>query len=224
MTTTSSQKGNPMTDYTPRQHDEALAAIWADIYKVQRQRDLNANTLLRLAGAEFYYRGRQRVTDMTAAEAAEIVQERLAQADNYLLDHAQPPSESGYVGTDWTNYNLSLAPYDIENARTALDKRAEYADELDDLQAEADELEATYTGWSRFFLVTSSTGHIHSSMACSTCRPTTTFGWLPGLSGKTEEDAVAEHGPALCSVCFPSAPVEWTAEKITAARAARAAA
>ena len=53
-------------------------------------------------------------------------------------------------------------------------------------------------------------GHIHSTMACSTCRPTTVFAWLPELSGLSEKDAVEAYGPLLCSVCFPSAPVEWT--------------
>jgi hypothetical protein len=63
-------------------------------------------------------------------------------------------------------------------------------------------------GWTRFFLVPG--GHIHSSMECSTCYPTTQFGWLPALSGLTEADAVTAHGTLLCSVCFPDAPVEWT--------------
>ena len=67
-----------------------------------------------------------------------------------------------------------------------------------------------YEGWSRFFLVTSSKGHIHSSMNCSTCNWQTTFGWLPDVSGLDEEAAVEAHGALLCTVCFPSAPVEWT--------------
>lgn len=75
-------------------------------------------------------------------------------------------------------------------------------------------LDDEYTGWSRFFLVQSKAGHkaghIHRSMTCSTCRPTTRFGWLPHLSGQTEADAVNELGAMLCTVCFPSAPVEWT--------------
>ena len=45
------------------------------------------------------------------------------------------------------------------------------------------------------------------------------YGWLPKLSGMTEAEAVEEHGPALCSVCFPSAPVEWQGGKITKAQA-----
>lgn len=65
-------------------------------------------------------------------------------------------------------------------------------------------------GWSRFFIVQNNNGHIHSNMHCSTCYVRTQFGWLPDLSGLTEADAVEAHGTILCSVCFPSAPVEWT--------------
>lgn len=86
-----------------------------------------------------------------------------------------------------------------------------------------DALNAAYDGWARFFVVTSSAGHIHSSMSCGTCRVTTTYGWLPSLSGLTEADAVAECGPALCSVCFPSAPLDHLG-KLTAAKARKLAA
>lgn len=86
------------------------------------------------------------------------------------------------------------------------------------------QLNDLYTGWSRFFLVTSSKGHIHSSMSCSTCRPTTSYGWLPELSGRTEADCVAEFGAALCTVCYPSAPVEWVGGFISKADAERRAA
>ena len=72
------------------------------------------------------------------------------------------------------------------------------------------EASAKYEGWSRFFIVKNAGGHIHWTMSCSTCYPTTDFGWLPNLSGLTEADAVEEWGGILCSVCFPSAPVEHT--------------
>jgi hypothetical protein len=97
---------------------------------------------------------------------------------------------------------------------------------LDNLLAKADRLvaeasaiyeetlpyEAEYRSrpWSRFFLVKNNGGHIHSSMHCSTCFPTTQFGWLPEISGLTEAEAVAKHGAILCTVCYPSAPIEWT--------------
>lgn len=78
--------------------------------------------------------------------------------------------------------------------------------------------------WSRFFLVTNSNGHIHSSLRCQTCQHDTSFAWLPTLSGQTEAEAVEEWGGILCSVCFPSAPVEHTLgvnKKTAAEKAAR---
>lgn len=87
--------------------------------------------------------------------------------------------------------------------------------------AEVERLNRLYTGWSRFFLVTNTNGHIHSSMECTTCYPTTEFAWLPTLSGLTEADAVAAQGEILCSVCFPSAPVAWTTGVAKATQVAR---
>ena len=65
---------------------------------------------------------------------------------------------------------------------------------------------ALYKGWTRFFLVQ----HIHSSQHCSSFRPRTRIGWLPDVSGLTEAEAVAAHGEALCTICFPSAPTALT--------------
>ena len=68
-------------------------------------------------------------------------------------------------------------------------------------------------GWTRFWLVVSSSGHIHSSTACHTCnkgKQATEFALTYHLSGETAERAVEVFGPALCTVCFPDAPVEMT--------------
>lgn len=67
-----------------------------------------------------------------------------------------------------------------------------------------------YTGWSRFFLVK----HIHNTHHCSSFRPTTRVGWLPDVSGLTEAEAVAAHGETLCTICFPTAPVELTVKPV----------
>lgn len=107
------------------------------------------------------------------------------------------------------------------------ERLAEAEEIRDRLEAEIQPLEALYTGWSRFFLVTNTNGHIHSSRGCSTCYENTQYAWLPTLSGKTEKDAVEEIGEILCSVCFPSAPVAWTtgvSKATLAERAQRAAA
>lgn len=79
--------------------------------------------------------------------------------------------------------------------------------------------ETGYTGWNRYFLVTSSAGHVHRSMVCSTCKVTTTYAPVVDLSGTTDDEALEALGPTLCTVCFPEAPVGPT--KISKAAAAR---
>lgn len=79
--------------------------------------------------------------------------------------------------------------------------------------------EVNYTGWPRFFLVTSSPGHVHSTMGCTSCFNTTRFAPLPSLSGTDAAAAVRLLGDALCTVCFPDAPVKPA--KITQAQAVK---
>lgn len=81
--------------------------------------------------------------------------------------------------------------------------------------------EENYTGWARYFLVTSSAGHVHSSMGCSTCNSRTTYAPVVALSESTEAEAVEMLGETLCTVCFPSAPVSGRPGKITKAAAAK---
>lgn len=92
----------------------------------------------------------------------------------------------------------------------AVEKVADARAAADALRAETVELDAEWRRrpWSRFYAVPG--GHIHSSTACQTCRPTTKFSWAVSLSGASEEEAVNELGPTMCTVCFPSAPLEWT--------------
>jgi hypothetical protein len=171
------------------------------------------------AGAKFYYRGRRRVTDMTAAEAEAILADELAKLAAHEAAHAGD-------GSRWVGYVGIVPPHARRNAERTVAGLAEHRAQLAEVLAETEPLDAVYGEhlWSRFFLVTSSAGHIHSSMHCSTCRPTTTYGWLPELSGATEAEAVEAHGPALCSVCFPTAPIDWVGGKLTKAQAEKAAA
>lgn len=79
--------------------------------------------------------------------------------------------------------------------------------------------------WSRFFIVTSSSGHIHRSMHCHSCnkgRQFTTFALMPSLSGSTTDAAVARLGSALCSHCFPEAPADQREQIKISQRAAQA--
>lgn len=62
--------------------------------------------------------------------------------------------------------------------------------------------------WSRAFLVTNAQGHVHRSMMCSTCRPTTQYHWVTEYSGADEDTIVEAAGERACTVCYPTAPVE----------------
>lgn len=63
-------------------------------------------------------------------------------------------------------------------------------------------------GWTRAYQVTSHDGHVHKTMQCSTCFPTTDFDWLPQVSGWGEAQIIAAAGEMACTVCYPNAPVE----------------
>jgi hypothetical protein len=88
-------------------------------------------------------------------------------------------------------------------ANVALSEARTAVSEIDDLY--------NAKPWSRYWLVTSSDGHIHRSCHCHTCNKglkRTGFALTPSLSGKQASEAVAALGPALCTACFPEAPVE----------------
>lgn len=68
--------------------------------------------------------------------------------------------------------------------------------------------------WNRYYLVTSSDGHVHSSTACSTCYPITSYGWLTEYSGMNQPKFVTEvAGEKACTECYPWAPVDVLRQK-----------
>lgn len=81
--------------------------------------------------------------------------------------------------------------------------------------------------WTRAFLVINSNGHVHSSLDCSTCFPTTRYTWLIQYSNDDENTIVEDAGKDACTVCYPSAPADVlnrpsrivTADKIAKAQA-----
>ena len=91
-------------------------------------------------------------------------------------------------------------------------------------------MEAIYrtAPWQRYFVCLANGGHIHATeRGCSTIGPETEMAWRYDISGATIAEAVADLGPALCTHCFPDAPVEMTRgelREVTEARAARDAA
>ena len=102
-----------MTNQTPREIDTELAAKWHEIAKAEQQLAYSHRALLSLAGAQFYYRGRQRVTDMTLAEAIERVTEAAAYIETYVAENTTPETSTyttpegeersyEYQSTDWS--------------------------------------------------------------------------------------------------------------------------
>jgi transcription elongation factor Elf1 len=128
--------------------------------------------------------------------------ERWAMMDDEALEAAKDRVENEEFNPQRESQLESIARYENaidarEDARLAHNKQ--------------DEEWFQHGQWSRFFLVQD--GHIHARTSCQSLRITTRVGWLPELSGESEEDAVKAHGAMLCTFCFPSAPVEWTRGK-----------
>lgn len=128
-------------------------------------------------------------------------------------------------------YSISLeSVYDVLRAADMIVERAELQGATEALNRAIGVLQREWTRrgqWSRTFLVTSSAGHLHSSKYCQTCnrgRNVTTFGWWPELSGLSQAEMIAQldkHADALCSVCYPDAPVAAKRTNITKATAAK---
>lgn len=136
------------------------------------------------------------------------VQDKIAQQDKYIEDMKKGLAKKaeGDLGyRSWTEADLDRLQA----------KRDDLSSEWFVIKAETTPYDDEYArrgGWTRFFHVTNSNGHIHRSMHCSTCFPTTRYAWLVEMSGQSEEQALEGLGNAghvLCSVCFPNAPVEW---------------
>jgi hypothetical protein len=70
-----------------------------------------------------------------------------------------------------------------------------------------------YTGWTRYYHVTNTGGHIHTSLHCSSCFPDTQFAWRTDLSGLTVEQVVEQEAYNACTVCMPIAPAEQKAAR-----------
>lgn len=187
----------------PVQIDTALAAASEAHAKLSARLAGTMNTIHRLVGDNpgHVYRGRRQVQlpyALTDAEALEV-----ARRDGAVKAYDQSSLERSLAA-----HAELVVMVEVQAAKVR----------------EGNEAFRAAGGWSRFFIVQG--GHIHSSMSCSTCNngeSMTQFGWLPALSGLTEAEAVAEHGAILCTVCFPSAPVEWTNGREVEAAAKKAA-
>jgi hypothetical protein len=120
-------------------------------------------------------------------------------------------------------------PNRAEEISKCEDKIATFQDELFKVGNQIFDLDAIYDQdpWTRAFLVINNNGHVHSSLDCSTCFPTTRYQWLIQYSNDDEATIVDDAGQDACTICYPSAPAETlnrpsrivTADKIAKAQA-----
>jgi hypothetical protein len=177
--------------------DTKLADLYATAAKLDSAKASAYADIHRMAGDKQRYVGRTRTWGMSNKDAYALLQDRLA---------------------------LSLlAPYEVPAAERAMERLASVDLDIDANRSAIAEQDAIFEkagGWARFFVVRG--GHIHADLSYFRCSrtPTTDHGWNPSLSGATEAEAVAELGPSMCTICFPSAPVEWTVGKPKPARCA----
>lgn len=167
--------------------DTELSEIYLQQMQIDRRMGYHVDAIHRMTGSEKQERwfGREKITTWLRS-----------------VDEAIEAGQNG-----------SIPPYEVRRFEQMVAERDEMSAQNEVLELRRIELESEYRAdpWSRFFLVRD--GHIHSSMDCSTCNRNgraTLFGWLPELSGLDEAAAVEAQGAWLCTVCFPSAPVEWT--------------
>lgn len=167
----------------PRSFDEALAAIYDELNKASRALD-EAYRNLHHAVGDKQKRGGWTLTNAEIKSTAATLLE----------------------SEDLTVQGRERVERAVGNVRRVEGVHHEIAERV----AERNAIFQERGGWARFFLVSNTNGHIHSSLYCSTCKPTTQFTWLPSVSDKSEVEAVAEFGARLCTACFPTAPVKWT--------------
>jgi hypothetical protein len=172
---------------TPSEIDTVLADLYDKAWALGMECSRRVDAVFYEAGAKRVSRSaRHRDWNMTLDEATAVVEARASEGNE----------------KSWERAGAQHVLDALADARKA---SAANRDEQAPLHAEF----TRRGGWTRAFLVvTQGTGHVHSSMHCSTCFDTTQFAWLPELSGSDETAIVAAAGQDACTVCYPSAPVD----------------
>lgn len=169
-----------LTTATPREIDTALAAIYVEIYKQQAVTNSRWNTVEHTVKS---YLGLKYYDHPSTKQTEETLAElHEVQPDDYRGQQVIAAfARYEQALSDLLNLRMSTQPYDEEYSRRP---------------------------WTRAWLVNNTSGHVHNTMSCSTCFPTTEFVWLPEMSDQPEAEIVEEAGERACTVCYPSAPVD----------------
>lgn len=180
---------NSTTKIIPAEHDAAQFALLQKVYEADDKLTALRVSMHHMAGDEKRGHGRNYRWTMTWAQVARAMDDLVAAGDVILRGYSLRPSEV------WAKDRALVG-------------------EIAELNAQAEEMEQAWLEhrWTRWYPCLNDDGHVHSSLRdCPTVDRglyRTSMGWETRLSGKTVEEAIAELGPRLCSVCFPDAPAE----------------
>lgn len=186
----------------PAEFDTKLAGLHDQHDQAQARRAALTDTAHRMAGDRKNWRGRRQAWGMSDNEAVSALA-RLAETGDKLNLSASRKRPSEILAA-------------ISATATEIAARRDQIAAMDAIYAQ--------NPWNRYFPCMANNGHIHRTLACHTLYVTTVMNWRPDLSGKTDAEAVAELGEALCTVCFPGAPVAWTGKTLTQVERERTAA
>lgn len=137
-----------------------------------------------------------------------VLRERLQKVERFNSKLEQKAAEDGVSIDNHSHYSHKYLSNN-ETIREYTSKIEKLGKEVNVLQkkiAPYDKVFRDRGGWNRAYIVPN--GHVHNSMECSTCFPTTKFEWVTGFSGKEEKEIVEAAGERACTVCYPSAPVD----------------
>jgi hypothetical protein len=183
-----------ITTATPPQVDEMLRTVGLDQASLFGRAGEAIVTIRKalgqVASEHREGRGRDRRTVVTWP-TTDVEAEDAARA----LDPATPSQEhmAGFYGR----------PATVGEAVAALDTlRATHRE----MAAQLDEGRAEFQrrgGWTRYYRVSASNGHVHTSTACRNTYATTLWQWPTNLSGADGDQVVEFAGSLTCLTCFP---------------------
>lgn len=142
------------------------------------------------------------------------IDEEIRTTENSIIDARWEIDRASKFEAEFENYGEAKRNRMRDTLNTLIEERSTAYVTLRELTANLEQLEEEYEvrgGWPRYFLATNNNGHVHSSVACSTCnngRRATSFSWKTSFSGRPESEVVELMGDRCCTVCYPDAPVE----------------
>lgn len=173
-----------LTRWTPADVDTELARLYGEAAKAQAEVDGAWSTAVSVAN---------RLARRSSWDRQPLPAQMRAELDAIVAKHDTDPDQHTETVVKALRDHADL----LANRDAIIEARAPYEKEFE-----------RRGGWNRAFLVSGTTGHVHRSMACSSCHTTTQFHWVTEMSNHTEEEIVEAAGERACTLCYPSAPVE----------------